>query len=134
MAFDYEIVTDSSSNIPKSIIEKYNLPILPFKYTMDGKDYFVDLMSGPLERQAFFAAMRIKVEVTTSLVNFAEYTDVFEKILLEGRDILYIGMAAGITLASAAILSMYPDVSRRMMRDSRRAAKFTRRAVTRALG
>ena len=116
MAFDYEIVTDSSSNIPKSIIEKYNLPILPFKYTMDGKDYFVDLMSGPLERQAFFAAMRIKVEVTTSLVNFAEYTDVFEKILLEGRDILYIGMAAGISgsyanavMAAQELMEKYPD-------------------------
>ena len=47
---------------------------------------------------------------------------------------IVIGLAAGITLASAAILSMYPDVSRRMMRDSRRAAKFTRRAVTKALG
>ncbi len=46
---------------------------------------------------------------------------------------IVIGMAAGITLASAAILSMYPDVSRRMLRDSRRAAKFTRRAMMRVL-
>ena len=35
----YEIVTDSSSNLPREIIEKYNLPILPFKYTMNGVDY-----------------------------------------------------------------------------------------------
>lgn len=46
---------------------------------------------------------------------------------------IVIGLAAGITFASAAILSMYPDVSRRMMRDSRRAAKCTRRAVMRVL-
>ena len=82
MKFDYEIVTDSSSNLPKALIEQYDLPVLPFGYTMGGKEYKVDLMSGPLERQAFFAAMRIKVEVTTSLVNFSQYTEVFEKILL----------------------------------------------------
>ncbi len=42
---------------------------------------------------------------------------------------LVIGMAAGITIASAALMSMYPDVSRRMVRDSKRAARCTRRAV-----
>ncbi len=105
MNTSYEIVTDSSSNLQKELIEKYNLPVLPFKYTMGGKDYKVDLSSGPLERQAFFAAMRLKTEVTTSLVNFAEYTECFEKILLEGKDILYIGMAAGISgsFANASI-------------------------------
>jgi hypothetical protein len=42
---------------------------------------------------------------------------------------LVIGMAAGITIASAALMSMYPDVSRRMVRDSKKAARCTRRAV-----
>ncbi|HWS29356.1 MAG TPA: hypothetical protein VN512_04495 [Clostridia bacterium] len=44
---------------------------------------------------------------------------------------LVIGMAAGITIASAALMSMYPDVSRRMLRDSRKAARCTKRAVGR---
>ncbi|MCE5235923.1 MAG: hypothetical protein ABFC62_07420 [Clostridiaceae bacterium] len=47
---------------------------------------------------------------------------------------LVIGMAAGVAIASAALMSMYPDVSRRMMRDSKRAARCTRRAVGRMLG
>lgn len=116
MNTSYEIVTDSSSNLQKEVVEKYNLPVLPFKYTMDGKDYKVDLFSGPLERQAFFAAMRIKVAVTTSLVNFAEYTEVFERILLEGKDILYIGMSSGISgsyanavMAAQELMEKYPE-------------------------
>ncbi len=43
-----------------------------------------------------------------------------------------IGLAAGITIASAALMSMYPDVSRRMARDSKKAARCTRRAVMKA--
>lgn len=42
---------------------------------------------------------------------------------------LVIGVAAGVTLASAALMSMYPDVSRRMLRDSRRAARCTQRKL-----
>lgn len=116
MDFSYEIVTDSSSNLQKALVEQYQLPVLPFKYTMNGKDYKVDLFSGPLERQAFFAAMRLKVEVTTSLVNFAEYTECFEKILQTGRDILYVGMAAGISgsyanavIAAQELTEKYPE-------------------------
>jgi DegV family protein with EDD domain len=93
----YEIVTDSSSNLPREIIEKYNLPILPFKYTMNGVDYEVNSLASDIERKAFFYAMRINVEVTTSLVNMAEFLDCFEKIIKEGKDVLYIGMAAGIS-------------------------------------
>ena len=40
-----------------------------------------------------------------------------------------IGMAAGITVASAALMSMYPDVPRRMVRDSRRKVRCTQRAM-----
>ena len=34
MDFSYEIVTDSSSNLQKALVEQYQLPVLPFKYTM----------------------------------------------------------------------------------------------------
>jgi len=34
-----------------------------------------------------------------------------------------IGIAAGMAMATAGVIAMYPDVSRRMMRDSRRALR-----------
>ena len=40
-----------------------------------------------------------------------------------------IGIAAGMAMATAGGIAMYPDVSRRMMRDSRRALRCGRRAV-----
>ncbi len=44
------------------------------------------------------------------------------------------GLAAGMAIATVAVTSMYPDVSRRMMRDSRRAIKNGRRMVNRIGG
>ena len=102
---NYDIITDSSSNLPEEIINKYALPILPFKYFMDGVEYEVKPIATALEREAFFSAMRIKVEVKTSLVNYDAFSKAFEKVLAEGRDVLYIGMAAGIsgTFANASM-------------------------------
>jgi len=40
-----------------------------------------------------------------------------------------IGLAAGMTVSAAAITSMYPDVSRRMLRDGKRAARCGKRAI-----
>ncbi len=42
---------------------------------------------------------------------------------------LSVGIVAGATLAAAAINSMYPDVSKRLLRDGRRAVRSTRRAL-----
>jgi len=40
-----------------------------------------------------------------------------------------IGAAAGIVIATAAMTSMYPDVPRRMVRDTRRLMRSGRRMV-----
>ncbi len=40
-----------------------------------------------------------------------------------------IGVAAGMTLAAAALTSMYPDISRRMLRDGRKACRCGRRMI-----
>jgi len=41
------------------------------------------------------------------------------------------GAAAGMAIAAAAVTGMYPEVSRRMVRDSRRICRCGRRAVER---
>ncbi len=43
---------------------------------------------------------------------------------------IMLGMAAGMAAGYLAVTAMYPDVARRMMRDSRRAVRCGRRAVS----
>ncbi|MDO5112442.1 MAG: hypothetical protein Q4E65_09060 [Clostridia bacterium] len=40
-----------------------------------------------------------------------------------------IGIAAGITVAAAAVTSLYPDVPRRMMRDGKKMCRCGMRAM-----
>jgi len=47
---------------------------------------------------------------------------------------LGIGMVAGVTAATIAINSIYPDVPKRMMRDGRRVVRTTKRALGNIVG
>ena len=47
---------------------------------------------------------------------------------------LGIGMAAGMAIAAVAINCMYPDVSRRMMRDGKRIAHCTKKHFEKIMG
>lgn len=47
---------------------------------------------------------------------------------------LGVGIATGVAMATMAINSMYPDVSKRMLRDGRRAVRTTKRAVNHFMG
>lgn len=40
-----------------------------------------------------------------------------------------IGVAAGMTVAAAAMTSMYPDIPRRMMRDGKKMCRCGRRMI-----
>ena len=46
---------------------------------------------------------------------------------------LIIGMVAGMTVAGAAVCAMYPDVSRRMLRDGKRLVRTGKRTVERIM-
>lgn len=112
----YVIATDSSSNIPRELVRELQIPVIPFHYTMDGKEYQETLLEEEVQRKAFFAAMRINVQVKTSLINFSEYIEFFEPFLKEGLDVLYVGMSSGLSstysnaeIAADELRESYPD-------------------------
>lgn len=112
----YVIATDSSSNIPRELVRKLQIPVIPFHYTMDRKEYQETLLEEEVQRKAFFAAMRINVQVKTSLINFSEYIEFFEPFLKEGLDVLYVGMSSGLSstfsnaeIAADELRETYPD-------------------------
>ncbi len=47
---------------------------------------------------------------------------------------LGVGMVAGVTMATVAINSMYPDIPKRMMRDGRRVMRSTKRTISNIMG
>ena len=112
----FQIVTDSSSNLTDELIEKYKLHILSLMFRVNGKEYYSYEKGKKTELKQFYTMMRNKEEITTTLIDINVCTPIFEQILKQGDDILYIGFSSALSgsyQAASMVLedlkSVYPD-------------------------
>ena len=89
----FAIFTDTSANIPTELAEKYNIGVVPLSYFVDGEQQeCVDTRT--FDSAAYYAGMKKGAKITTSQINPQKYVDYMEPTLKEGKDILFVGMAA----------------------------------------
>lgn len=113
---DYIIVTDSSCDLTPALAEEAQIVVIPLHLTMEGKEYKNYLDGGEIDSSAFYAKLRDGVTASTSAVNPEVFTESFEKILKDGKDVLYLGFSSGLsstfhasTIAAEDLTSKYPD-------------------------
>ncbi len=104
----FSIFTDTPANLPTSIVEKYDINIIPFSYFRDGVEY-TPVSLDEVDFDEYYDELRSGVRITTSQINPQRYIDYIEPHMKEGRDVLYIGLSGGVTgsIASANIASLY---------------------------
>ena len=94
---DYVIVTDSTSNLPEDMIDKYDIRILSLNYYVDEVEYKGYIKGERLNLVPFYAMMREKKEIATSLVSVGDAYKLLEDIVEAGMDYLYIGFSSGLS-------------------------------------
>ena len=110
---EFLIITDSTTDLPKSYYEEKGIPVISLSYMMDGVTY--EDMNG-LTGQEFFSKIKEGSMPTTSQINPAQAKSAFEPYLQEGKDILYIGFTSGLSgsynsvrMAIEELEEEYPD-------------------------
>lgn len=93
----YTIVTDSSCNLPESLIDELELEVLPLVFMADGKEYQSYLKGQVTDLKQFYTMMREGKIFTTSLPNLSDAQNLFENIFKQGNDILYLGFSSGLS-------------------------------------
>ena len=88
MPMDFEIVTDSSSNLVEEMIDDFGLHVLPLTFMVDGEEYQSYLKGQHTDLKQFYTMMREGKVITTSLPNLAESEALMRGLLEQGRDIL----------------------------------------------
>ena len=94
---DFEIVTDSSSNLVEEMIDDFGLHVLPLTFMVDGEEYQSYLKGQHTDLKQFYTMMREGKVITTSLPNLAESEALMRGLLEQGRDILYLGFSSGLS-------------------------------------
>ena len=112
----FEIVTDSSCNLPKDIIDRYGLHILSLRFLVGGKEYYSYTKGEITDLAQFYTMMRNKEEITTSQISSDTCTKLFESLLQDGKDVLYIGFSSALSgtyqvgyLALEELKKKYPE-------------------------
>lgn len=98
----FQIVVDSAANIPAVICKKYNIQVLSFINTVDGKEIkcYDSSLSMEEEREKgklYYDAMRSGADVKTGLISCGIYEDTFRSIIENNEDILYISLSKNIS-------------------------------------
>ena len=113
---NYVIITDSTADLPKSIIDELAIKVIPLEY-MIGDETFTDVAGDDDKAiKELYAKMRNGERSTTSQITLQRFLDIFSEILKEGKDILYIGFSSGLSgtvgqalLATKELKEEYPD-------------------------
>lgn len=101
----FQIVTDSSCDLPQAMADKLDLAVLPLHVHIGEETYANYLDGREIGFHDFFNRIASGEKATTSAVNVEEFKVVMEQKLQEGLDILFIGFSSGLstTYQSGAI-------------------------------
>ena len=108
-----KIITDSASDIPKWVIDEYNLHVIPTPVVIDEKDYFDGKTIMPEE---FYDILRSGKDVKTYHINSQMFYDNFLPYAKNRDEVIYICFSTGIAgtynaanIAKTELLEQYPE-------------------------
>lgn len=88
------IVADSGADLPKDVIEKYNIEVLPMQVTVDGVSY---IDGETMEPKRLMDMMRAGSTTKTSLPAAERIQACFERLLSEGHEVLCISFSSALS-------------------------------------
>ena len=113
---EYVIVTDSSADLSREMVEELGVKVLPLRFTIQGKTYRDYPDHRDMSSEEFYRLIREGEMGTTAAVNMAEYMAELEPILKEGKDVLVLAFSSGLSatcqaanLAAEELKSQYPQ-------------------------
>lgn len=111
------LFTDTSANLSPAVLKEHNVEIVHFHYSINDEVIEYNTLEG-FDGKSFYKAMREGADIKTSMVNIVDYMKAFEPALQNGDDVLYVGMAGGISgaiasakIAASELQESYPERS-----------------------
>ena len=108
----FEIVTDTSSNLLDETIDRFGLHILPLTFMVDGVQHQSYMKGEKSNLKKFYTMMREGKVITTSLPNMNESEALFRSLLEQGKDVLYLGFSSGLSGTYGACAMLLDDLKK----------------------
>ena len=99
------IVTDSNSGITQSEAKQLGLTVVPMPFYIDGELFYEDIN---LTQEEFYHKLEHDAEISTSMPAVQDTLDLWNRLLKEYEQIVYIPMSSGLS-SSCATASMLAE-------------------------
>ncbi|MCL2049872.1 MAG: DegV family protein [Defluviitaleaceae bacterium] len=116
MSTDYIIFADSTTDLPAQMAESLGVHLLPYIFTLDGRDYYDYHDYRDLPIKDFYNALRGGKMSTTTLITVHRFMEAWRPFLEAGKDILYMSLSSMLSktydqsvLAAREAMEAYPD-------------------------
>ena len=111
---NYVICSDSACDLKKEFLSELGVATTPLTFRFNGEDK--EYSNDDMDVKTFYDRMRAGEVAKTAAVNVDGFVKMFEEIIKEGNDVLYIGFSSGLSttynsarLASIQLSEKYPD-------------------------
>lgn len=111
---NYVIYTDSACDLKPELLKEWGVSYKSLTFRFD--DAETEYSNDDMDATAFYNKMKEGATAKTAAVNVESFTQAFEEILKEGKDILYIGFSSGLSttynsgrLAAQQLQEKYPE-------------------------
>ena len=88
------IVTDSNSGITQKEAEQMGISVVPMPVLIDGELYYEDIT---LTQEQFYQKLKSDAQVSTSQPNPIDVGDIWDKVLKDYDELVYIPMSSGLS-------------------------------------
>lgn len=92
---NFALFTDSSCDLAKEIIDKYDLKVMQLEVIMDENP---PVLNNQVESKAFYDSLRAGSNAKTSAVTPGFFEEHMRAALESGKDILYVGFSSGLSV------------------------------------
>ena len=100
------IVTDSNSGIVQAEAKELGIYVIPMPFMIDGKDYLEEIN---LTQEEFYQKLTEGAEISTSMPSPGSVTDLWEELLKEYDEVVYIPMSSGLSSSCQTAIMLAED-------------------------
>lgn len=90
----YVIFIDSTTDLPAKMADELGLNVIPYIYTLDGKEYYNHLDYRDLSVKDFYNALRAGKTGSTTQVTSHRYFEAWKPFLEDGKDVIYMCLSS----------------------------------------
>lgn len=105
-----KLYTDTSANLPTRLLKKYDISVIPYRYSVNGEDC-ENSQDKEFDGKTFYDNMRSGADIKTSMISSVCFYENFEREIAQGNAVIYIGMSGGISGTAAAASSAVTELS-----------------------